>query len=448
MTLKIFNQLKLKSFQNRFESVQNRIQKLQKMQNWIKKNELLILESVHSDFNKPHFETAMSEIMIVLNELKYFKTNLKSWVIDQIVSTPISLFGHKSKIRYENKGVILIISPWNYPFQLAINPLIAAISAGNTVVIKPSELTPATALLLQKMCSEIFEIDDVVVELGDKEKTNELMNYQFDHVFFTGSTNVGRIIAVDCAKKLIPYTLELGGKSPVIITESADIDDAISKIHWGKYLNRGQTCVAPDYVLVHDIIQAEFQTRFNSYSKSIDQKQNPEKISQIISKKHQSRLDDLNSGQFDFKKSAVELIQIKNIDHPLMADEIFGPTSPVIGYSDLKSAVEIILKYPDPLAFYIFSKNNAEIEFLLKSIPSGGVGINSVSVHLANHHLPFGGRGNSGQGRYHGHFGFLEFSHHRAIIEQKFLKQSLQILFPPYTELKMKLLKILRFMTN
>jgi aldehyde dehydrogenase (NAD+) len=447
MNSEIFNQLKSQSFKNRFDTSETRIFKLKKLQAWIKKNESLICQAIYSDFKKPYFETVISETVIVLSELKFFIDHLNSWMRDQSVSTPMNLMGHKSRIRYENKGVVLIVCPWNYPFQLSINPLIAAVAAGNSVVMKPSELTPATSALIQQMCAEVFSATDVVVEMGAKEKTNELLQYQFDHVFFTGSTAVGKIIAVKCAEKLIPYTLELGGKSPVVITDSANIDDTISKIHWGKYLNRGQTCVAPDYILIDHRIKSDFINRFNIYKKSI-QDNNAQKISDIISENHKQRLCQLNTTDFDFKTTDVALIETQDANHSLMSDEIFGPMSPIIGYENLQDATDIILKHPNPLAFYIFSENKSEIDFLLRSIPSGGVGINSISVHLANHNLPFGGRGNSGQGRYHGHFGFLEFSHHRAIINHFFMKNASQILFPPYTTQKNKLVRFIqRFIT-
>ncbi len=439
MTPKTFNNLKEKSFQNRFDIANIRIEKLKKLSLWIKNNETQICQALQTDFNKPEFETQVSEILIVQIELKYFIQNLKSWMKDKSVSTPLTLIGHKSQIRFENKGVILIISPWNYPFQLAINPLIAAIAAGNTVVIKPSELTPATSNLISELCKTIFT-NDVVVELGDKHKTNELLNYQFDHVFFTGSTAVGRIIATKCAEKLIPYTLELGGKSPVIIDETADLDDAVQKIHWAKYLNRGQTCVAPDYILVQTNIYSEFMNKYKEKS----EKFKTDNISHIITEHHELRLIQMTLN----KLKSTELISIQNTDHPLMQDEIFGPVSPVLSFDDVDQAVEIIKKHADPLAFYIFSKSDSNIDDYLRKIPSGGAGINAISVHLGNHHLPFGGRGNSGQGRYHGYFGFLEFSHQRAIIRQYFFSQITQLIFPPYTPFKNKILKILKFMNS
>ena len=444
MTLKIFNELKERSFQNRFENSKTRIQKLKKIQNWVRSHSLKIEAALYSDFKKPSFETEVSEILVVFSEIKFFIENLSDWMPDQSVPTPISLLGHSSRIRFENKGVVLIISPWNYPFQLAINPLVAALAAGNTVVLKPSELTPATSQLILELCQELFDPSEVLVELGDKDKTTELLTYSFDHVFFTGSTPVGKIIAQKCAEKLIPYTLELGGKSPVIIDETADIQDAISKIHWGKYLNRGQTCVAPDYVLVQESVKTQFIDGFKNYTDSIKENQ----ISSIINSKNESRINSMLPKEFDYTKQPVELVEIQSLENPLMSDEIFGPVSPMMTYKTLDEAIEICRKYPDPLAFYIFSKSSKTIDTLIKKIPSGGVGVNAISVHLANHHLPFGGRGHSGQGRYHGHFGFLEFSHQRAIIEQNFLGVMMKVIFPPYTPLKKKMIQMIKWLTT
>ena len=442
MTPPIFNDLKNKSFQNRFDTAEIRIEKLKNLQTWIKNHETEICQSLKTDFNKPEFETQVSEILIVQSELKYFIQNLKLWMKDQSVSTPLTLIGHKSLIRFENKGVVLIISPWNYPFQLAINPLIAAIAAiaaGNTVVIKPSELTPATSNLIFELCKAIFE-NDVAVELGDKDKTTELLNYKFDHVFFTGSTAVGRIIATKCAEKLNPYTLELGGKSPLIIDETADLDDAVKKIHWAKYLNRGQTCVAPDYILIQKNIYSEFLNKYKNHSEAFKN----DNFSHIITERHELRLTEMTGSAL----KSTELIAVKDLTHPLMQDEIFGPVSPVLSFDHIDDAVKITKKHPDPLAFYIFSKSDSNIDDFLRKIPSGGAAINAISVHLGNHHLPFGGRGSSGQGRYHGHFGFLEFSHQRAVIRQYFFSQITQLIFPPYTPFKNKILKILKLINS
>lgn len=446
MTLEIFNSLKLKAAQNRFETSDQRLERLIRLQQWIKKNESMIEQALLSDFNKPQFETQITEIIVVEAELKFFIQNLSSWMKDKKVSTPLSLVDHTSSIRFENKGVILIISPWNYPFQLTLMPLIAALAAGNTVVIKPSELTKNMSLLLQDMVQQTFSPNEVSIELGDKTATEHLLKFQFDHVFFTGSTTVGKIIASQCAPRLIPYTLELGGKSPAIIDQTADLKESVKKIHWGKYLNRGQTCVAPDIIYVHKSIKSNFLTEYKNY----DLKTSTDKQSQMISKNHEDRLNQLlkECGQdFDYKNQSTLLIDLSDQKNKLTAietEEIFGPMAIVYEFETINDIAEKFVVNPNPLSLYIFSENEKFIDQIMKSFPSGGVGINTLVVQLANHNLPFGGIGNSGQGKYHGYFGFLEFSHQRAVIEQKVINFSLDLLYPPYTLRKKKIIETLK----
>lgn len=440
MNQALFNRLKDKALQQRSEKTFERIEKLQRIEKWIYKNESLILEALHKDFNKPHFETQISEILPTLSEIQFFKKNLKSWMKAKTVSTPLTLFGHKSQIHYDNKGVILIIAPWNYPFQLAIAPLIAAIGAGNTAVIKPSEMTPATSAVILKLVNSCFGADEVVVELGAKEKTEELLCYSFDHVFFTGSTAVGRIIAKSCAERLIPVTLELGGKSPTIVDETADLTDASEKIFWGKFLNRGQTCIAPDYVLVHSSVRKDLEERLQA----LIQKHSQDQKASIINERHQQRLQNLSQSQKNIQESVLTLVPDAKIDAPVMKEEIFGPVLPLISYNQETEIYDWVTPNSTPLSLYIFSKRQDFVQRVLQKIPSGGAGINTLILHFANHHLPFGGVGTSGAGKYHGHHGFLEFSHQRGVIEQSFLAQLRFFLQPPYTPLKAKLIEFFK----
>ena len=426
-----FQKLQKKAGEFRFEDASQRLVKLKKIADWIELNESLILEALKKDFKKPFFETQISEILPVLSEIKLYKKNLKKWLVDKKVSTPVTLLGHSSRIRYDNKGVILIISPWNYPFQLAVAPLVAALAAGNTAVVKPSELTQQTALLIQKLITDCFSESEVLVELGDKEKTQELLCYEFNHVFFTGSTEVGRVIAKACAERLIPVTLELGGKSPTIVEGSADLEVAAEKIFWGKFLNRGQTCVAPDYVIAHESIFEELKTKLQNL---IQRHENDEKGS-IINESHLSRL----------QKHADQSTSVNNVALTLtttnLSEEIFGPVLPILKYKTEAELFALVRQHPTPLSIYIFSKSEDFINRMLIEIPSGGAGVNTVVLQFANHNLPFGGLGASGMGRYHGHFGFLEFSHQRAVLEQKFLPQMREFLQPPYTDFKYKLIQ-------
>lgn len=437
MNSQLFKRLKDRAIQQRSEKASERVEKLDRIEKWIQENENLILQALHQDFKKPFFETQVSEILPTLSDIRFYKKNLKKWMKSQSVSTPLSLFGHSSHVRYENKGVVLIISPWNYPFQLALAPLVAAVGAGNTAVIKPSELTEATSAVILKLVNACFSADEVVVELGAKEKTEELLCYNFDHVFFTGSTAVGRIIAKSCAERLITVTLELGGKSPTIVDETADLDMASEKIFWGKFLNRGQTCIAPDYILAHSSVVSELQNKLMHLSK----KHSTDEKASIISDRHRDRLKGLSqtSGN-EVETSPLTLVSQTATTSPVMQEEIFGPILPLIGYSQESEIIECIEKNNTPLSLYIFSKRKDFVETILSKIPSGGVGINTVLVQFANHHLPFGGVGSSGMGRYHGYHGFLEFSHQRAVIEQKFLPQLRFILQPPYTPFKTKVI--------
>ncbi|MES2803882.1 MAG: aldehyde dehydrogenase family protein [Bdellovibrionota bacterium] len=433
-----FLDLKTKALDNKSLDISTRIEKLKKLLSWIEKNEPEIKRALHLDFQKSEFETQTTEIGVVKSEIKYFINNLKAWAKPERVKTPTSLLGHRSTIHFEPKGVVLIIAPWNYPFQLTINPLVPALAAGNTVVIKPSELTPHTSKLIHQMVSEVFSQDEVICALGGKEKTEELLTYDFDHVFFTGSTPVGRIIAEACAKKLIPYTLELGGKSPTIIDETANISDAAEKVYWGKFLNRGQTCVAPDYILIHRSKKDEFIEKFRQLEKA-----NSETPTGFVNSQHQNRVAKLSAQNIDYRQTRCELIDSPDLNSDIMKNEIFGPIAPVIAFDHLEDVYKIMALNPYPLALYIFSNSKNNIQDILNKTQSGGVAINNVIVHLANHYLPFGGIRTSGNGSYHGHFGFLEFSHRRSVIEQKFFSKTMRFVFPPYTNFKKKLIELL-----
>lgn len=438
MTLKTFNALKEKALSNRAESTSVRIERLVKLQKWIKDNETQIEDALLQDFKKPRFETQVTEILLVQSELKYFIQKLPRWMKERKVSTPIGLAGHISRIRYDNKGVVLIISPWNYPFQLTVMPLIAALAAGNTVIIKPSELTPQTSELMKKMCQDCFSENEVILEIGEKEKTTELLNYPVDHVFFTGSTPVGRIIAKACAERLIPYTLELGGKSPVIIDQTVNVKEAVKKIFWGKFTNRGQACVAPDILIIHQSIKEQFITEYQKYSDSFKD-ENP---AAIINQHHTDRLEKMAS--VDLSRVHTCLVEVENASDKIKTEEIFGPIALMYSYETLQDIERIYNVSPNPLALYIFSEDKNFIETILNRFPSGGVGINTLIVHLANHNLPFGGIGASGQGRYHGYFGFLELSHQRAILEKNLPNSSLDLVYPPYSAAKSTFIQILK----
>ena len=438
-----FEKLKLRAQNFRQETAPSRAARLKKIADWIASNEPRIFEALRKDFNKPEFETHISEIMPALTEARNAVKCVAGWMKKKAVRTPLSLIGYRSHIRFENKGVVLVISPWNYPFQLAVVPLIAALASGNTVVIKPSELTPATSDLICQMCESCFGADEVRVELGGREKTEELLQYSFDHVFFTGSTQVGRIIARGCAEKLIPVTLELGGKSPTIVDETCNLQEAADKIFWGKFLNRAQTCVAPDYLVVHDSVADKLIQKLRQLS---DQASKFDKA-RIITESHRLRLQKLGDLKTDINLVALEVVPVSDSAHPLMKEEIFGPVLPVLRYRSLSDLPGLINTIDKPLSLYIFSKSRSTIEHILQKFPSGGAGINAVLVQFGNHHLPFGGIGTSGSGNYHGYYGFLEMSHRRAVIEQRYFSFLRKLLMPPYSPFKQKIIDILKITT-
>ena len=438
-----FDKLKLRSQTFREDTAPARATRLKKIADWIAANEPRINEALRKDFNKPEFETQISEIMPSLTEARNAVKNVAAWMKTKTVSTPLSLIGYRSHIRFENKGVVLVVSPWNYPFQLAVVPLIAALASGNTVVIKPSELTPATSDLIRQMCEGCFSSDEVKVELGGREKTEELLQYSFDHVFFTGSTQVGKIIARACAERLIPVTLELGGKSPTIVDETCNLQEAAEKIFWGKFLNRAQTCVAPDYLVVHESVADDLIQKLRQLS------DNAAKFdkARIITETHRLRLQRLGDLKSDINLVPLEVIPVSSTEHPLMKEEIFGPVLPVLRYRSLSELPSLINTVEKPLSLYIFSKSRSTIEMILQKFPSGGAGINAVLVQFGNHHLPFGGIGASGSGNYHGYYGFLEMSHRRAVIEQRYFSILRKLLMPPYSPLKQKMIDIIKFTT-
>lgn len=442
MNTQNFTALKERSMSFRSESAEARIDRLKKLERWLLLNESEILEALKLDFNKPHFETLVSEVLPTIKELKYALKNLKKWMKSKSVGTPLGLIGHSSWIRFENKGVVLIISPWNYPFMLAVVPLIAALSSGNTVVIKPSELTPHTSDLIKKMVENCFYSNEVCVELGAKEKTQELLQYRFDHVFFTGSTQVGKIVAKACAENLTPTTLELGGKSPIIIDETADLDFVVEKVLWSKFLNRGQTCVAPDFALVHSSIADKFFEKLNAYANQFN---NTDKA-KIISEQHHQRLQNLLGSKTDLNKQTLQTKFVESFEDPLMKEEIFGPILPILKYKNESELFSFAKQNEKPLALYIFSKNKQLVNEVLERLPSGGVGINSVIVHLGNHNLPFGGIGHSGSGEYHGYYGFIEMSHQRAVIKQSYLAILGKLIIPPYAPFKRKVVDLIKKM--
>lgn len=421
-----------------------RQQQLQKMQAVVQKYELEIFEALHTDLKKSPEECWITENGFFLSELKNAIKKLSSWMKPQKVRTNLANLPSKSLIITEPLGVVLIISPWNYPFQLLFTPLIGAMAAGNCVVLKSSEFAQATSAIMKKMLAEIFNEQYILLIEGDGATviTEMMDNFVFDHVFYTGSTAVGKIIYQNAAKNLVPVTLELGGKSPCVVEAEVDIKVAAKRIAFPKFSNAGQMCVAPDYVLVHasqkDALVTELKKAIEiffkgdaetsyDYGRIINEKQ----FDRLISYLRDGKI--LYGGKANREKLFIEptLIDNINLDGGIMNDEIFGPLLPIISFTGMEEALQIIARHKNPLAFYLFTNNKEKEKRWLQAVAFGGGCINNASVHLLNHHLPFGGRGTSGTGKYHGRFSFDTFSHKKAVLKTP-TWLDLSIKYPPY----------------
>lgn len=433
-----------------YPSLQERKDKLDRLERALRNKREALKLALQSDFRKSFDESEFTELIVTLAELKQARANLASWMKPTTVATPLSLFGSKAEIRYEPKGVVLILSPWNYPVFLTIPPLIAALAAGNRVILRPSEKAPATREVLAAIVAEAFVPHDVACIGGDVESAEQLLKLPFDHIFFTGSTRVGKIVMRAAAEHLSSVTLELGGKSPAIVDASADLDVAASRIAWGKFMNGGQTCVAPDYVLVHESVEHAFLEKTaksvaKMYGATDAQRKTTPDFCRMIDDGHFNRISALMrasveggakielGGQTDAAERYIAPTVLSNLDFeaPIMSEEIFGPVLPVLSYASLDDALARINARPKPLALYAFGKDAGVVERIIGGTSAGGTLVNDTILHLANPNLPFGGIGESGLGSYHGIFGFKTFSHERSIMRQTKLSLAPQ-LAPPY----------------
>lgn len=454
---RIFEIQKANQFNIADTTAKERIAKLRKLEQALFKYQQEIRNAMYADFRKPTIEVDMVEIFFVLSEIRHAIRHIRRWMAPQRVPTPLTLFGGRSYIQYEPKGVVLIISPWNYPVNLTLGPLVSAIAAGNCAILKPSELTPHTSAVLVKIVRENFNENEVTLLEGDVEVSKALLDMPFNHIFFTGSPQVGKIVMQAAAKNLASVTLELGGKSPTIVDESANLDIAARRITWIKYTNNGQTCIAPDYVLVHESRKEEFLTLLKSYIRQFfgENAAATNDYARVVSHKHFDRvkgyLIDAEKkgaqveigGQTKEDQRFIAPLVLTNVpeDAAIMEGEIFGPLLPVITFRNLQEAIDIINKKERPLALYIFSKNNRNIRFVSEHTRSGAIGINHNGVHYFNNDLPFGGVNNSGVGKGHGWFGFEAFSNAKGVFRQV-LPSPLELLMPPYTAFKQKLINL------
>lgn len=422
--------------------VEFRLRQLKALQGAWARREKEIFEALHQDLRKPAMEAYTAEYAFIKLDIEHTIKNLKRWMKPLKVGTPPVLFPSTSSYQADPRGVVLVIGAWNYPFQLVFSPLIAAIAGGNCVVVKPSEVSEASARLAADILRETFGPEYVAVVEGGVSETTALLEQKFDHIFFTGSTTVGRIIYQAAARQLTPVTLELGGKSPCIVDATARMEVACRRIAFGKWMNAGQTCVAPDYVLVQRSVRDAFVQTMKKVLQEFygsDPKQSPD-LARIINARHHQRLvsmladgEILLGGEHDAESRYIAPTLLTNVsaDSRLMSDEIFGPLLPVVEYETVEEAIQYIRQRPHPLALYVFSEEGAFQEKVLKETTSGGACVNECIVHLAVPELPFGGVGESGIGAYHGRHGFDTFTHQKAVLRNPtFLDVKLK--YPPY----------------
>lgn len=435
----------------RSSNAEERIKRIIRLKNWIKKNQDEIRNSLWADFNKPIPETDLSEIYPVTSEINHTIKYLKSWMKAKSVSTPLPMFGTKGKVLIEPRGTSLIIAPWNYPFNLAVAPMVSALAAGCTVIIKPSEMTPNTSALVQKMVEELFDPSEAAVFLGKTDVAQYLLSLPFDHIFFTGSPAVGKIVMKAASENLTSITLELGGKSPAIVDKNADLKDAAGKLVSGKFINCGQTCIAPDYILVHHekytqlvmelklAIQKMYDPNYKGIDKSPD-------LARIVNEKHFLRINGYLTdaikkgaslefgGKTDMSERYIEPTILSNVtdEMEVMQEEIFGPILPIIIYQNLEEAIDYINSKPKPLALYFFGNDSDASNKVLTETSSGNAVINDCVLHFLHNELLFGGVNNSGIGKAHGYFGFLAFSHEKGILHQRVGFNNTTLLKPPY----------------
>ncbi|HZV71865.1 MAG TPA: aldehyde dehydrogenase [Saprospiraceae bacterium] len=431
------------------KNIDVRIAQLKKLKSILKAHEQELYNAIYADFKKSEFDTYATELGFVYGEIDTAIKKLPTWSKKtRTVTNVINLPGH-SYVLQEPLGKCLIIGAWNYPYMLSLIPLVSAIAAGNTVILKPSEIPSATSAIMRKLINDNFDPQHLVVIEGGAPETADLLSHKFDLIFFTGSTSVGKVVYQAAAKHLTPVILELGGKSPAIITKNTNLQDAAKRITWAKFLNAGQTCIAPDYVLIDESVRNEFLSLLKDQIIKSEYSFDHDNYVQIINDKNFKRLTALLDeskiyfgGETDIQNRyfAPTILSDVTFDDHIMGEEIFGPILPVISYSNLDNAVEKINSRPKPLACYIFTNDIRTREKLLKEISFGGGAVNDTMMQISNSHLPFGGVGESGFGSYHGKRGFDAFSHTKSIIDKPFWFE-MNLKYPPYSKSKLTWIK-------
>lgn len=460
MNIDIFDQQKNHALLYKNSSVSDRIEVLNRFEKGLLKHEAALTKALKTDLNKHAFESSMMEFALTFAELKLVKKELRQWMAISYPGINLANPFASNKIHVESKGMCLILSPWNYPVQLTLTPLISCLAAGNTAIVKPSEITPTVSEALKAFVEDTFLPKEVSVVLGDGAVAAQLTELPFNHIFFTGSPAVGKLVMAAAAKNLTSVTLELGGKSPVVIGKNYDLEDAAKKILWGKYTNAGQTCIATDYVLLPKGKSKEFveylKTHYHS-NYTIAGKLNSDEVACIVSEKHFERLVSLvedvrnNGGQilFEGEHKATErlfgLTVVGNVSKEtrVFREEIFGPILPIFEYDTTEEAIEFIRNKEKPLALYVFSHNRKERKFIIRNTWAGGVTINDVFLQISDVRMPFGGSNFSGMGYSHGYHGFLEFCHLKSEVHVNRFFNTTSLIYPPYAG-KEWLSKILR----
>lgn len=434
-----------------------RVAKIKRLKEMVLDRAEDIYKACYEDFRKPEAEVDMTEILPIVMEANDAIRHTKRWMKDKRVRPTMAMLGTQARLHYEPRGVCLIISPWNYPINLTLMPLVSAIAAGNTAILKPSEMTPHCAQLIEDMMDELFDEQEVATFQGAVETSQSLLAQPFDHIFFTGSPAVGKIVMGAASKHLTSVTLELGGKSPVLVDKSANLKKAVGSLVWGKFANNGQTCIAPDLTYVNEDIKDAFVEEVKAALErmygSIDGIENNPDYCRIVNSKHYGRikhlLDDARErgakvvagGLHDDAQDFLAPTLLTDVDREaeIMQEEIFGPLMPILTYSDVDDAIADINSRPKPLALYVYGTDNRVIERVINNTSSGGVGINTAMMHYLHGNLPFGGVNNSGIGNAHGEFGFKTFSHERAVLRDRF--SSSFLMQPPYTPFTRKLIQ-------
>ena len=440
-----------------------RKQKLKKVKKWIRANESHIIKALYDDFKKSPEEVRIAEIKPIISEINDALKHLRDWAAPQRVKTPLYLLGSKSHIISQPKGLNLIIAPWNFPFNLTIAPTVSAIAAGNCVVLKPSELTPNCEQVIVRMIAELFPPEEITVITGGVEETTQLLELKWDHIFFTGSPSVGKIVMKAASNHLTPVTLELGGKNPVIVDKTANIKDAAQKLIWGKLINNGQSCVSPNYVLVHSKIKAklilELKKEFvKMYGQSKEEIESNNELTRVVNNRHFKRITALidnsikqganviigNDTNSENNYISPTILDNVTANSAIFKDEIFGPVLPLMEFQLIDEAISIINKEEAPLALYIFSSSKKNTNKIINNTSAGTTAINETTIQFIHGNLPFGGNGHSGIGRSHGKYGFNAFSNERAILKQRRGFTTIKLIYPPTNKFKRF---IVRFMT-